>query len=246
MNKRKQLKRELQQFYQAPEPVYKREFLRQFDDRPISMLEFVRRQVPYIHKWNWMAAGVIFLMALVGSRAVGGQIIWGLSAAVPFLALALVAEVNQSARWGMSELELSARFSLKTVTVARLLILGAGNGVLLLVLLPVLCLGQHISVIESGVHILIAYLLSAFLNMIIVRKIHGNENLYACMGMTVLVSGGCAAAGYWPEMLREWMRAGGWIVVLCLLVILTGRELIRMVSRTEEYVGEYVEGYVWN
>ena len=59
-----------------------------------------------------------------------------LSACIPFLALATIAEAGRSARFGMEELELSARFSLQAVLCARLGILGGGNLLLLAVLMP--------------------------------------------------------------------------------------------------------------
>lgn len=231
-----QMKRDLQQLYQAPEPVQKREFLKQFDDTEISNLEFLRMQIPYIHKWNWILAGAIFLMALMGSKAAGDGTAWCLAACVPFLALATVAEISQSSRWGMSELELSARFSLKLVTLARLLILGVGNLILLAVLLPAICVWQHVSVLYSGINIMIAYLLSTFLNLVIVRKIHGKESLYVCLGGTVLVSAGYMMLGYLSVKLYELVNVRMWLGIFFLLILLTGRELSRMVKQTEEYV----------
>lgn len=232
----KQLKRDLQRFYQAPEPVHKRIFLQQFDDGTITVFEFVRMQAAYIHKWNWLLAGAVFLLALVGSRMADRSMVWCLSAAIPFLALMTVTEINQSVRWGMSELELSARFSLKFVTLARLLILGIGNFILLMVLIPVICIWQQTAIIDSAIHILIAYLLPTFFNLIIVRKIHGRESLYACMGVTVLISAGYMIMGYLPVRAAELVSMEMWLGIFGLLVILTGRELTKVVKQTEEYV----------
>ena len=54
-----------------------------------------------------------------------------LSASIPFLALATIAEAGCSARFGMEELELSSRFSLQAVLCARLGILNGENLLLL-------------------------------------------------------------------------------------------------------------------
>ena len=54
-----------------------------------------------------------------------------LSACIPFLALATIAEAGCSARFGMEELELSSRLSLQAVLCARLGILNGENLLLL-------------------------------------------------------------------------------------------------------------------
>ncbi len=66
------------------------------------------------------------------ARSMGGffaseNTVWIVSAFTPFLALLLIAESTKSAIYGMNELEMSARFSLKSVVLARLIILGVFN-----------------------------------------------------------------------------------------------------------------------
>ena len=63
--------------------------------------------------------------------------VWIVSAFTPFLALLLIAESTKSAIYGMNELEMSARFSLKSVVLARLIILGVFNFGIFCIIIPV-------------------------------------------------------------------------------------------------------------
>ena len=74
-----------------------------------------------------------------------------LSACIPFLALATIAEAGCSARFGMEELELSSRFSLQAVLCARLGILNGENLLLLGALMP---FGTHFW--DAGINTLVS------------------------------------------------------------------------------------------
>lgn len=232
----KEQKQELKRFYQAPKPAEKAEFLKKFDETDISTMDFLRMQIRYIHKWNWILGGVIFLLAVLGGRLLNGAWLWCISAVMPFLALTAVSEISQSACFGMEELELSARFSLKYVTMARMGILGIGSFLMLLAVLPVLGMVQKISLFYCGVNVIMPYLLTAFLNLVIVRFIHGRESIYACIGVTIFVSAGYSVLGYYTRVLYELLNAQGWTALGAVLLFLTGRELKEIVKQTEEYV----------
>ena len=74
-----------------------------------------------------------------------------LSACIPFLALATIAEAGCSARFGMEELELSSRFSLQAVLCAWLGILNGENLLLLGALMP---FGTHFW--DAGINTLVS------------------------------------------------------------------------------------------
>lgn len=279
------LKRELQSFYQIPEPVGKDKFLRKIADQEINiraetelfaskynersfgrgkpgeitLAKFLWIQLGYIRKWNWLTAAGIFLFALFGGKFFDQALLWCLSAAVPFLALAAVSEISRSVRYGMQELELASRFSLRTVTAARMGILGIADLLLLGFLSPAVCridvnIATAAGIVQAGgdsirrmplliygIYILIPYFLTAFLNLLAVRKIHGRESLYVCMGITALVSGICVvsgigvATGSLPMALFfEGMGKRVWSGIIFLLVILTGRELAVAAKNTNQ------------
>ena len=85
-------------------------------------------------------------------------------------------------------LALSARFSLHAVLCARLGILGAGNLLLLVVLMP---LGPHFwgtDLSMTAACILLPYLLTCALTLPAVRKLRGRDCTILCAGISALVS----------------------------------------------------------
>ena len=116
-----------------------------------------------------------------------------ISAFVPFLALSVVAENSRSLRYGMEELELSSRFSLKAIVMARMGVIGLGNLMLLLILAAFVW--RRSSLLTAGVYLLLPYLLATFLNLMLVRKVSGKESIYSCLGITILASAASVLPG---------------------------------------------------
>ena len=129
-------KQGLQQVYLPPAARKKQEFLKQFQQPELSSLRFLVTQGAYLRPWSWLVSVGILVIALLITQNNNPQEVWRVSALLPFAALATVTELSRSARYHMEELEMSARFSLKTLLMARLTLLGLGNLVLLAVLLP--------------------------------------------------------------------------------------------------------------
>lgn len=236
MKRKKRIVKGLKEIYQAPEPVRKYEFLQRLEEPGLSFGEFLWQQCGYIRKWNFGFSVLAFVLAVWGTRTVQKELLWALAAGIPFLALATVAEGSRSIRFGMEELELSTRFSMKTTVLARFSILGLANLVSLGILIPILCVGGQVSLLYSGIYILVPYLLAAFLNLYAVRKIHRRESIYVCMGITVLISGCYVILGNTSYPVQELFGAPVWVCILGLLTVLTGREFRNMLHQSEEMV----------
>ena len=72
----------------------------------------------------------------LGRSCMNPNVLWITAALLPFVALLAVTEGTRSAVYGMEELELATRFSLKSVLLARLCLVGSLHAVLLLCLTP--------------------------------------------------------------------------------------------------------------
>ncbi len=130
------MKRLLKECFEAPEPKKKREFIASLPSPDVSIMDFLLSQAAYIPKWIWSLSALIFVVALVGAGYLKKDMLWCVSACMPLLALAPVTESGRSQRWNMAELEMSSRFSLKSVLLARLGILGLADLLLFFLLLP--------------------------------------------------------------------------------------------------------------
>ena len=166
------LTKTLRSLYTVPAPERKDTFFQCCDYRAaareslfsprISWPVFLQTHRHYIRKWNWLLSLCIFAAAILLTlhpwqttapqeqlQELSAPVI--LSACIPFLALATIAEAGRSARFGMEELELSARFSLQAVLCARLGILNGENLLLLGALMP---FGTHFW--DAGINTLVS------------------------------------------------------------------------------------------
>lgn len=230
----KKTKKMLQDAFEAPEPMRKEAFLKQLPKAQISHVEFMVLQTAYIKKWVWLASLFLFGIALKGASFLERDMLWKISALMPFIALAVTTENARSAAYGMEELEMASRFSLRSVLLARLGILGASHLLLLCFLIPVSLRSNLYSPLQTGIYLTVPYLLTVVSGFMAARKIHGKESLYACMGIAAMVSvlditlGGSAAAVYSAEYFFWWIAA------FFLLSVILAAECRRTIKEAEE------------
>lgn len=213
------LEQELRIVLQAPNPRRRDGFLADGPRLYMGHGSFVLAQAAYIRKWVWVMS-VVLLGALADIAARWPQdALWVAAGMMPFLALTAAQEHLRSSMYNMTELELSTRFSVKSILLARMGILGSFHLVLLLLLLPFLVLRGQTGLLHTGIYLLTPYLLTTFLSMVLARKVRGRESLYLCFGTAVLVSSlqvlGSKAVNWYSEKLFVW-----WL--LALLVLLAG------------------------
>ena len=231
-------KRGLQQVYQPPAPQKKQEFLSQFSPSELSTFRFLLTQATYLRPWNWLLSVAILGMALFITQSQLPQDVWMVSALLPFAAVSTVTEMGRSARYHMEELEMSARFSLRTLIMARLTLLGLGNLLLLAVLFPLVMGWSGMPVAATGCFLLCPYCLTSLVCLALSRRVRGNEVVFLCAMVAVAVSGLCF---WWREMPLGLSEKSG-------MVSGVGITLVLLALMLWEY-GQYLlrgEELVWN
>ena len=155
-----QLKQNIQKAFAAPEPDQqdKARFLRTLPQPQIGMFRFIFVQASYVRKISWVLSGLILLLALFCACNINEGTLWVISAFVPILGLLAVTEGNRSMMYGMSEFEMSTRFSLKSIVLARMSILGLINFAAIAALTPLCRIGNDFSLLQTGI---IKYLLKS-------------------------------------------------------------------------------------
>lgn len=232
----------LKKIYAAPKPAEKEKFLEalalereQRDGKAFGFGEFLTTQLRYIRKYNFLIGLGLFGIALAGTGGMDKDILWILSAFVPFLALSAVLEGRKSARFGMEELELASRFSMKSVLMARLIILGISNVVLLGGILPGILMAGKQEVLYTGVYILFPYLLTAFFSLYLTRKVRGREGGTLCFAAAALVSLGFILLRNLYAQFYETAYYWKWAACVLIFIVLTGRECTTLIKESEEY-----------
>lgn len=225
-------KEELAAYFEAPKPKKKQAFLRQFGLPKINMWHVAAMQAKYVSKWVWIFS-VFFLGAiLLVTQTMEQRYVNMALGFVPFLVMFSITESTRSYQYGMEELELSARFSLKSIVMARMVVLGLGNLVVLIGAMLVLNSQMQM----NPVYLMTPYFLTAGGGLYIVRSVRGKESNLLCFGLASVV---CVVALYLPwEFHTIYLPQNAWIwTCVCVAgVVMTIRESLCTIRMAEELV----------
>jgi len=117
----KEMRAELQRAFEAPIPnqTEKKRFLRTLPRARMSMKMFILTQITFIRKRTLLFSFLLLVPAMIGTCKLNPNTVWIVSALIPFIALLAVSESTRSNRYGMSEFEMSTRFSVERVLLER-------------------------------------------------------------------------------------------------------------------------------
>jgi hypothetical protein len=233
---KEKLRTALYDAFEAPEPQRKHDFLKDVKQPGIGYFKFVLLQASYIRKWVWGLSVVIFAVALIGGGFMERDVVWVLSALMPYLAAASISENVRSEVYGMVELEMASRFSLKSVILARMGILGVFHSILLSLLIPLGHMYGVSTALQTGVYLLVPYLLTNAGGLWLVRKIRSKETSYVCMGYAIIISAFPIVSKYTITLLYQQEVFGWWLVLLAILCVATAVEYRKTVIRADELV----------
>ncbi len=233
----KNLKQEMKKAFIFPEPdrQEKARFLRTLA-RPspsISIWQFILTQIAYCRKWIWILSLLFLLPALAGARHMDPDTLWILSALIPFLGQLAVTESTRSVIYGMQELEMSTKFSLKSVVLARMSIWGLLDGLVICCLIP-LCRSGNMSMLQTGIYLLVPYLLTVNISLWLTRRFRGREAFYGCMCAAVLVSAGSFGLHLIADFIYRFSYIHWWIILSAFLLGRTVWEICQTLKGTEE------------
>ena len=224
--------------FAAPEPERKEAFIRNLRPREVGMIGMLWGQISYIRPAAWILSVAITIFAIVGSVLGVEDTELCIAAAMPFTAALSVIETQRSKRFGMSELEMATRFSLRSVVFARMTILGILSALMLLIIAPVIAISLDGKVIVTAVRILIPYLLTMVIGLHIERSSFGRNNGIASLAAA------CASAIFvaWSYQLEEStflqyeLFTGSYgIVIAVILLALTFAEQWKIVNNVEAF-----------
>lgn len=223
-------KEQMTVYFEAPKPERKQAFIRRMGVLRIDIARLVMMQARYISKWVWISSVLLCGMAYAITFFMEERYVSAIIALIPFLVMFSVTESMRSYRYKMEELELSTRFSLKSIVMARMLMLGIGNLVVLVIVTALLENRMELNML----HVLTPYFLTASGGLYIVRKVNGNESVFFCFLLAMLVS----ALRLWlPWRFSEILLPQFvpiWALVCILAMLITARESYRTIRMTED------------
>lgn len=234
---KKYLKRQLRKVFEAPTPDQgeKAGFLKMLPKSKISTWQLIFMQFSYLRKWVLALSVWPLFPALTGAYHISQNTLWIISALIPFLGLLAVMESTRSSMYGMSEFELSTRFSLKYVVLVRLSILGTVDMIVLCCLIPLCHSGSRFSLLQTGLYLIVPYLITTNNSLWITRRFQNGDAVYGCMGIAILVSITNTGLHFMADFVYQFSYINWWII---LFLFLTGKliyEIYYTIKQTEEY-----------
>ena len=223
----KKEKEQLRQAFSVPEPKNKKRFLCTLPKQKVSLNTLIFSQLAYIRMWVWMISLLLFGVVILAAQ----DVIWVLSAFMPFAALVLVLEVAKSSVYGMAELEMSSRFSLRTILLARMVMIGIVQLAGLLLSVPI----SGMTLFVNGVYLFVTYLLTTLLELVAIRRTKGNEGMFVCGSISVVIGITAPMSRYFASELYKQENRIAWVLVLCLLFAGVVKEYKITMSRLEEF-----------
>jgi hypothetical protein len=231
------MKQHLHNVFEAPSPQKKYEFVQSLNYPKTRRKEFLLRQFGYIHRKVWIASACLFIVAMIFVTQIHTgdiRLLWVVSALTPFFVMTSITEIARSTVFGMEELEMSTKYNLKSILLTRMGILGAGNMLMLLALLPLLAEKVNIGLINTGVYLMVPYLLTCILSCMVLNHIGNKEIPVGCAGAAAFVSTMGFILNSVQSAIYQERYFIFWFAILVVLIILLFRGLRQLINNMEE------------
>ena len=205
-----------------PAPERKTEFFRRAGEMGllnrrsavISHREFLGIQLFYLHKGNWIVSVLLLLFLVWICRRHSGNYPFALP---PLLAAGILFEIGRSRRWNMTELEQAARFSARSVMMARLFLLGTGNTAGLMAVIFVVRPFFAYSLSRVFLYMMVPYLAAALLGSLYERR-HRRDGGWGSVVICLLSSFFFAASSRFFSLLYEDRMIVLWASALLVMI----------------------------
>ena len=218
---------QIRELCQPPQPESKEQFFQFIKDQGLtnkrsavmSHREFLLGQLPYIEKWAWIMSGVLLLFITWICYQNSGNYPFALT---PLLAAGILLETRRSHRWKMAELEHAARFSLRSVILARLFLIGAVDTAGLMIVIMIVRPFFSYSLLRVFLYMMVPYLAASWLGSIYERTHRtdrGWGSLLICCGASAFFA---AAPALFAQLYEERLTifwAAAFVLMTCSLAV---------------------------
>ena len=198
--KDKELRMILKNACEEPDPVSKDSFIRKVNgmqsEPGLSPMQSARSMNPvrvlaiemhYIRTRVWVFSILATAVMLITVSRLGEDMILHIADMMPLLAGLGMIEVMRAGMHDMSELEAVTLISAKGALFARMTVIGLGHLLAIAVTSAVLAGFGGYAAPETGLKLIIPYLITTIICMEVERTGFGRENTWSCMAVAVLV-----------------------------------------------------------
>lgn len=234
---RKRMRQHLYNVFEAPSSQKKHEFIQRLNYPKTRRKDFLLSQLGYIHRKVWIASLGLFIIAMIFETQIQTgdiKLLWVISALIPFFVMTSITEIARSTVFGMEELEMSTKYNLKKILLTRMEILGAGNILMLLAVLPLLAEKVNIGILITGVYLMVPYLLTCILSCMVLNRIGNKEIPVGCAGAAAFVSILGFVLNSVQSAIYQERYFIFWLATLVVLIILLFRGLRQLINNMED------------
>lgn len=205
--------------------------------RPVAIShgEFLLRQFFYIGKWIWVISAVLLLFIVGTCYGNTGNYPFALT---PLLAAGVLVETGRSFQWKMAELEHTARFSLRSVMLARMFLVGVVETAGLLVVIWVVRPWFSYSMNRVFLYMMVPYLTASLLGSLYERR-RRSDNGRGSIIISLLSSAFFAVTPYCLDILYDERLMFIWVVAFILLALSLSASMSRWICEMEEPVWNF-------
>lgn len=225
----------LKRYYTAPKPQEAQAFIRGLCAPRRRTGAMLLVQLHYIPKSAWLLSLFLFALMLCVGSVLQVSYAGSVYALVPFLGTVTIGVSMRSCRCHMAELECTTLFSLGSVIMMRMLLLGLGNLLMLAVLAVFL---KPAFFLAEFVYILAPYLLSALASLAVYRRCPQREAGYMSLAASVAVAALELFVTKSGAFLFEEGYVGVWVFVCAALAALLASQIQKS--------ARWMEDLVWN
>ena len=196
----------------------------------------------YISWYVWCISLFVLIAAIfiIVMKVESTDSITVVSASIPFVAMAAVMESFRSKYYGMSELESVTKVSFRGIYFARTSCIGIVHIVILSCLIIMIGRNSENGYLVTGAMILIPYLITSILNTKIERTQIGRKSIFACITVSVLISGSMILLNNQMKNHRDFLPSIQpiiWYIVILALMAIHFFEIKKTIRQ---------EVYAWN
>ena len=185
------IKKELSDVAPMPDHTRKDTFIRAYRKKnggmKIGTLEIVKSQLGYIRMPVWLISLAALILAIWGIHE-DREVLFAVSAIMPFVSGIAIFEDMRSGMYGMTELESVTLVSKRGMLFARYVCIGVAHIILISVLTVLVGNYTGYSYLMTGAMLTIPYLLSSVGSMELERTVFGRKNAFGCMVISAAVS----------------------------------------------------------
>ena len=230
----KELKNLIKNAYDVEPSADKRAFLKQYQKRELHMFDIVKQQVFSTVGISNMLIGLLalffFWQMMLQMDGYGVYELIRLSGIIPVITITGILGFGRSERYGMDELEMSTRFSLRTVTMARLIVIGAIDALIIAGIIILSGKLMKLELMQTLLIITIPYLVAAWGCLVITRKMHSKKDIGACVVFEACICFVCSITSEHTPWNILFLDTGISYIVIAALCILVGIEINKLVK----------------